>query len=172
MTQDYRIKMAFEELQRIEPFDDPDFLFYNHQEALIDPIFDQVNKPKKEEIIFQELTKGQQYCYSIVELLGQVHNGGIGQYFFNQRNKFIEFAIEGLNEIGCVELSRELAMTNNFYLDNKLELDKLADNDNFSEYLSYFHKSSFQRLFFDQIDMMQKKMIEYVESNSSDFIVD
>lgn len=172
MTKDYRIKMSREDLQSIEPYEDADFFFFNYEETLIHPIFNQINKPKKEEAIFHELTKGQQYFYAIIELFAQTYNGGVGQYFFNGKNKFIQHAIEGLKEINCIELSSDLEEINNVYIDKKRMVAKLADKDEFSEFLSNFRDSKFQKKFFDQNEEMQKKMVEYIIGHRSDFIID
>ena len=46
--------------------------------------------------LFEDLSPDEQRFYAVVELEGQVHNGGFDQYFFNNTGNRASFAREGL----------------------------------------------------------------------------
>jgi hypothetical protein len=166
---DLRIKMTKDELLAIQPYDDPDFFYFNYEEALINPLFKKSGK-KSEEQMFAALTKGQKLFYSNIDLMSQIYNGGVGQYFFNGYNIFIDYAVKSLKLCGSDSLAVRLESLNRFFKEKKAIFNELKKNDKFPDYTKLLNGKEFDKAFFDQSVPMQKKMVDYILANSQEFI--
>lgn len=170
MKKDFRVQMSLEELNQIQPYEDALYHFYNFETMLMGPVFDEVSRSGKTEEIVAQLTKGQQYFYALIELISQVYNGGVGQYFFNKKGKLTATAIEALKLLGMLELAESLNQTFAFYQNNLRDLEGMREKDDFGGFVKPFRQLDFDDKLYAHTMQTQEMMILHIKNHPDEFI--
>ncbi len=80
-------------------------------QAIIDPVWESTPTYKGEEMYRENLlkfSKPQQYVYAVWWFLSEVNNGGLYQFFANTTGIVWEDALNGLKDIGLIEIHQIL----------------------------------------------------------------
>lgn len=176
---------AFAKLQAeyaAKPYDKYDNLVYKFSELLLDPLA-KISKQEDSEKLFAELNRSQRIFSLLLQLEGQINNGGVYQFLWN-RGESMMAAQEALWELNIEPLAADYekvldeleAATDNFIKDrefwvnvNHSEAEKwkvFQDGRNYiptgKKIEEYFYTEEFAQKY-------HQKIIDYVIANKEHF---
>ena len=171
MNNDLRIKMSVSDFDLIPKYDDPEYLTYNFEEKLIQPLYCSVKSKTDIIRIFLQMTDGQKFFFTFSEIHKEIYNGGIAQFCWNQI-ELKDFAIktfEILNDTLITSKYRVLLID----LENKsTKLKELKLKNDYAEFANYLNSNEFDDMFFKRVVYLQESMIKYIKDNKTQFIKD
>lgn len=170
MPVDQRIEMSIDEFNALTEYEDKEYLAFNYEERLVAPLFDEIDGPDSYESVFAGLTQGQKMLWSLSELNGQIANGGIAQYFWNQTGKYAKEAERGLEIIGDTTVLPSFRSIMSRGADLQPTLIMRNTPNGFADYAERLDGYAFDRMFLTNAQATQQRIIDYIKAHPEEFI--
>ena len=141
---------------------------------VLEPLSDYGQKGDSEVAQTRCLSYGQKALYYWWYLDGQVSNGGLVQFYFNNYGKYIPTIIKSLEHIGDQEMADLVKQADKIFQKHKKAVEKEMKEDMFSDEL-YEKLDALSELDDDYYDLNDQTMglIEkYIRANPTEFCVD
>ena len=176
---DIRLKMSVEEFNKIEPYDDPEYLTGNYEDILFKEIRLSLLNTDTYLKTYADLTKGQKILWGYISLSAEIRNGRITQYYWNTMGIYVKDLHLILKVINDAEFEKLLNEYNDVFLKNEIILQNYRHLDSqdlnngvdyYGLWAEFFKDEKLTSYFLANTVALEKKIYEYVKNNRKEFI--